>query len=195
MRGRMNCEKCRDTGKIIKNKKEVTCECKVKLLYDRLLHYRNVGEIPDVIKKSAKNMISKPGPTRLFLFDNPKKNIVGLSLTIFWKKYIAYYLFKSKSVMSWRELDLNYLTNLYMGSANHGLEEVAIEDMFYHFKEGTFILTYSGGINTKIHVDVLRMFLDHYRDRNILLFMSSDTAERQFSWLRQRTDMTYVIKE
>lgn len=189
----VKCLDCRDTGKVWIDGEERTCKCRVRLLYNRLKNYRNTGDATEQIKNSVRKAISKPGPDRLFMFVKKNMQLEGVPVSKWWKKYVAYYLFKSKNVMSWRELDLNFLTNLYMGSVNHGLEEGQIEDMFYHFKEGTFVLTFSGGVNKTLHVEVLRIFLDHYRDRNILLFFEAETAESQFHWLNSRGDMRSLI--
>jgi hypothetical protein len=191
----MTCDICGGLGYTIDDSGEVPCVCKVKDLFERHLKVFKLYGAPS---NKVKQMVD--------LLVNQHKTSLGVAPMHWWyvasppmdamqnKKFIMNfwfeYLIKTRTFYDFKLITLQDILGLYY-SYGSGTEDASDTD-FYGFKCKTILIVCEPGLLSKQMNEVLRHYIDIYKDKNIFVFMSKEFNDPLDTWLTSSSTGQYV---
>lgn len=159
----MKCSLCKDTGMVLKNNLWVECECTLKRRWrQKLSDFLPAPTSTSTVRNQVETAIkAKP----------PKKILVPKMTNDLHKPFFIHYLLSGNLLNDFKVLNSYYLIELYVGNVEN--------ESMYEYTHGTLILLHGfSDIKNKQEVNIMTQFVDHYKDRDILIYSNTkDTSE------------------
>lgn len=176
----VRCGKCKDTGSCVNEEtgQEVICECRLRRIWkSKLGELVKCGPIPENIKDVVKELIDthpKEKPKHYYI-RQPEK---GRNPEEWYRKFLTYYLVTSMEFMDFKMLRWSTLVEVFY-EKGHGVGVFSedLDNQFYRFPQRTLIIICDQAPNSGRDRNILDMFLDTYKDRNVFVYINKEADD------------------
>lgn len=205
------CSICNGTGQVLESKglklKGEVCDCKIVQVWGNYMGdlIKDAKSISPYTKILVDNILEsyryleehtkKKTPKHLYMFDTPldnKSKEKDMRFSNIYKSIFLLYLVRTKEYLSYKHYDIMKFIDMYFGVQTSNGE---LEQNFYTFSEGTFLIECNVLIANKYAFDTIRHFIECYKDRNIIIYASTRYKESLAIKTKDQSSGKYNIQE